>query len=479
MILISGVRIIPSPLPTISKSYQTSEDGTRVGTTFNITLTGSLVSHKGSPKSGLKDVGGSSWVGAFWNDTATYPPDEGMTTVDDHFQSILRKQEHLRSLFSYEGAPLIIRSYDSGNVNLKCFPRVKTPITFSEGPWVHQCNYSVELEADVLYSDKIVISGEDPNLYPYVSEASEDWQIEKNDDNLSYRLSHNVSAKGKRFYDSNGLQRAAWENARLYVLPKLGLNQDRIINSEVMNLFNHSGFDYVRSQNLNELGGTFAVTESWVVTSGAAAIETFNVSTRVEAETNLTHVTVEGEVRGLESRNNTDYTLLRTRYNNAEDKYNSIVNNIFSRAEQFSGVTLNPTAITHVAGRNPFSAIITYNREYSDRAGTTVANAISEVITVTDINQKDIFSRIGILGSSKGEILQSISSGVPERTINIEVVLKPQVYGGAAITKPNTGQIVTDNTPVGTTKLLKEQDEESFSQNSGRYSRNVKFVYRM
>ena len=477
MISFSGSRIIPAPLATFGKSYQTTDDGTRVGTTFNITLTGKLVSHKGSPRSGLRTVGGSSWAGNFWTDNDNYPPDEGLATVDDHFQSILRKQEHLRSLFSYEGAPLIIRAYDSGNVNLKCNPRVKS-VNFQEGIWVHQCDYSIELEADVLYSDKMSISGEDPNLYPYVSEANEDWQIEKNDDNQSYRLTHSVSAKGKRFYDSGGLPREAWENARLYVLPKLGLNQERIINSGVMNLFNYSGFDYVRSQNLNQLGGTFAVTESWVVTSGAAAIETFNVSTRDSSEDGLIHVTVEGEVRGLESRNNTDYTLQRTKYQNAEAKYNTISNDIHSRAQVYSGTTLNPSTISNTVGRNPWTGIISYNFEYSNRYIATT-NALSEVVTVTDVNQKDIFARIGILGSSKGEVLQSISSGVPERLLNIEIVVRPRVYGGAAISKPDVKQIVIDNTPVGYSKLMKEQDEENFSQSLGRFSKVIRWVYRM
>ena len=477
MVNFSGVRIVPSPLATFGKSYQTTDDGTRVGTTFNITLTGKLVSHKGSPRSGLRTVGGSSWVGNFWTDPNEYPPDEGLATVDDHFQSILRKQEHLRSLFSYDGAPLIIRAYDSGNVNLRCNPRIKS-INFPEGVWVHQCDYTIELEADVLYSDKMSISGEDPNLYPYVSEANEDWQIEKNDDNQSYRLTHSVSAKGKRFYDSGGLPREAWENARLYVLPKLGLNQDRIINSGVMNLFNYSGFDYVRSQNLNQLGGTFAVTESWVVTSGAAAIETFNVSTRDSSEDGLIHVTVEGEIKGLESRNNTDYTLLKTKYKNAEDKYNTISSSIITRANVYSGTTLNPAAISNTVGRNPFTGIITYNFEYSNRYIAT-ANALSESVEVVDINQKDIFARIGILGSNKGEVLQSISSGVPERLLNIEIVVRPQVYGGSAPSKPDVKQIIIDNTPVGYTKLMKDEDSESWNVRNGHFRKTVKWVYRL
>src|SRR3990167_679805 len=84
-------KIIPAPFVNFSKTYNTAQDGTIVGSIFNFTLEGWLIPTKGSPTSS----------GTFWTDVGS-PADETVAT-DDLMSSIIRKQEALRDLFSVEG----------------------------------------------------------------------------------------------------------------------------------------------------------------------------------------------------------------------------------------------------------------------------------------------------------------------------------------------------------------------------------------
>jgi hypothetical protein len=83
--------IIPAPIVNISKSYGRTGSQQKVGSVFNITLTGSVIPDKGSPNSS----------GVF----SDSPTDEALT---DNMGQIMLKQEHLRQLFSTDGLLLEI-----------------------------------------------------------------------------------------------------------------------------------------------------------------------------------------------------------------------------------------------------------------------------------------------------------------------------------------------------------------------------------
>ncbi len=463
--------LIPSPFIQISKSFDTTDDGAIIGTTFNINIKGKLTAEKGSPNSS----------GHFWCTTG-YPPDETIAP-NSKLASIFTKQQALRTLFSgqNEGKKLDFTPWD-GSPAMTCNPRIKR-IDFEEGNWFNTCGYTLQLEADVLVG-AFVPSGEDrgdPYVYK-VSKASEEWNIESGDEyQRTFRLTHSLSAQGKRFYSASGtLDKRPWQNAKDFVLNNigLGLKVDRMIATGVLNAGSLKAYNYMRSQHVNEVGGSFQVTETWLCYdcgSGYPALEDFTINVRT-ADNGITTTNVEGSLIGYEVRDNTTFGLISKRYDNATGVWNAVKSNLFGRCQTTSGLTLNPIPLSLTETHNINHGTVNYSREYSDRAIPSVSGAISEVITIQDSNPSDIFASIPVLGRALGPVLQSIGTvSARKRTIQMEIVLPASRIGFTAIA-PNTNALLLGFVPIGSVVFL-ESDQESWSARNGRYSRNVSFTW--
>jgi hypothetical protein len=473
MITYDSKRLIPAPFVSISKDYQTTDDGKVVGTTYQITLRGSLVTDKGSPNSS----------GTFW-DSSGYPSDETVN-LNDRLGVLMKKQAALRSLFSNQGRLFEIQS-DSGTNPLRCNPRVKH-IEFPEGgqgrlSWVDKCDYVITLEADKLYSSIDDVADVDLSAYK-VAKATEEWNIETLDENLqTYRLSHSVSAIGKRFYQDDGtLEMQAWEQARGYVLNVigLGLKPARMEAPGVLNNSDLQAFNYVRTQSVDEMGGKFAATETWICFAPGAeppAIHTYTVNTRTTVEGRVT-VSIDGSVTGMEQRNNTTGAMVATRWTNAIAKFNTYVEPaIYTVASVVSGVTLNAVPASLSVGKNPTNGVINYNYEFDNRATPQILGATSEVISVTFQNPTDVFAVIPVLGRAAGPVLQSIGTKtVRKKVVTIEAVLPSasQVYTPSM---PDTNAVILGFAPGGSTVFV-DQDEESFVPAQGRYHRVTSYTW--
>lgn len=458
-------KLIPVQSVNIAKEQIKSDDGRNIGTVFKITVRGTLVAYKGSPDS----------TGAFWTDSG-YPPDEEISH-DYRLKSILTKQGALCHLFSTQGLMFEVQPLD-GSAPFKCNPRV-LGIEFVGDLWVEKCEYIINLEADKVWfgaEECGADSGTDN-----ISQSSEEWSIEPADDKvLSYRLTHTISATGKQSFNETGaVVQEGWENAKDYVIAKLGIDIT-IKNSElVLSLADYGAYNYGRSQSLDELNGRFTVTETWLLYEAGAespAIEDFTINTRIGQD--RTSVTIDGTISGLESRNNTTFEdVTQTKYGAALGKFNDIEGNLLTRAQNYSGVTLNPSVLNRVIAKNPGTGVITYNYEYDNRPSASISGALSEIITVTTQNAADVFAEIAVLARSAGPILQDIGTVTSKsKSLSIDASLTPSVYGGVPASEPNTDSIILLYVPVATQVFL-SRDEISWSPNTGRYSRNTSWVY--
>ena len=474
-ILYGDKKIIPAPFITIDKSYQKAADGTNIGAQYSINMAGNLVSWRGSPNSS----------GVFWQ-AAGYPPDESLGDVDK-FNNILRKQEALRTLFATEGLSLEITPC-SGMIPLKCNPRVIS-VNFAEGPWVDVCPYNISLEADVILGQLIVATGEDNYNNIYVSEASENWSLEFAEEAESvnnphtFRLTHQVSAKGKRFYDNAGnLVREAWEQARNYVQPKLGLDLDKLHASGSVRLPSYyQGFNHIRSESINELDGQYAITETWILSSGSA-FEDFNISTKASKAEPLTIVTIEGTIKGLEVMNYsgaTSFVVSGTKWASATGYFNSVTGQFLTRVNLYSplSVTLNTVPANVVVGRNPVAGTINYSYEYNNRPSNVIANSLSEIITLSDKNPTDVFAKLIVLGRTDGPVLQDINTKTESnRTVTAEVIM-PFTAGNPSGDVRAYLLTFAPTTSLNGLRVFKSQDEETFIANQGRYTLSLGWTY--
>ena len=434
-VIYDGKRLIPGPLVSFSKSYQTTGDGTKIGSVFSISIRGTIVSFKGSP---AED--GTFWTGGGYPpDSRSEPTYDENVGADARLGAILRKQEAIRELFSVDGKQLEWQSAD-GSQPLKCNPRVLS-IDFSEDIWYNTCEYTINLEADIMYVGGNTL-GED-SFPEYIQAADESWSFETDEGspesvelNRTYRLTHNISAQGKRFFDNTGgLEKPAWQQARDWVSTKLGFDSVIALSSGVNNLPDYyGGFNHIRSESIDETAGNYSVTETWILSSGNA-LEDFSVNITENNEDGVSRVSIQGTIRGLETKDS-NFNITSTKYDNANSKWTTVQDLLLNRAQSYSGKTLNILPRNLSVGKNPAAGTINYNYDYDNTANNLITDAKSESITLNDSRDIDVFASVGVLGRAKGPVLQNIGSHrAAVRSLNIELVFGPEYAGSGTITE--------------------------------------------
>lgn len=229
--------IRPCPLISITWNTNFTQDG-QLGGKYDITLTGSLLSHVGSPIYPVKknNTGNYTDPSTF---ATSYTQNTSDQTSDDQMGlgSLLSKQIALRELFSKTCVKVEVASVaDAQTEPLITFYPKFVSINFTEGVWVDKCDYSITLEAEFLLdnNEKVIgsesyasktfkpgdtdwVEGERIELNVlldkiggFIEDFQESWSIEPEDGNGNtvdpsdgeniirvYRLSRSLSAKGK------------------------------------------------------------------------------------------------------------------------------------------------------------------------------------------------------------------------------------------------------------------------------------------
>lgn len=484
-VIYNSKRIIPAPLVGYERTFQTTSDGTILGHIYNFTVNGDLVVDMGSPTSS----------GTFWT-SGGYPPDE-VIADESHLGSILRKQDALRTLFATEGQSFEVQSAD-GSQPLRCNPR-NIKINFPEGIWYFRSPYTISFECDVVYPE------EESVFTDYISAFTETWQFETNEQAESvnqpytYRCTHQLNVTGKRFYDDNGiLVKPAWEQAREYARPRLGLDNNIFLSGVTGLPATYNGFNHIRSESVDEAAGSYGVSETWVLASGNA-FEDFNISTNVSQDTGLTTVSIDGNIIGLDTKD-TNMNITQSRWVSASGKFSTVEPLLFARAELYSAVTLNREPITKVIGKNPTAGTINYNFAYNTRPYRCFPDSKSESITVSDNLTTDLIAQIFVVGRQtprKGPVLQDLQTGnVVDRTLNIELVMN-NPYSSGCSTSDYMTRLLSNKPSVradtsGILGIIKEsvrpindgasseyiaEQSENWEATTGRYSYHIKWIY--
>lgn len=259
--------IRPTPLVSIATEMLKTGAGETFGTTYTITLTGTLLADQGSPYgfnfSGNKFLfvnnAGAGLVfagpyGAFDNNSSHFNlnrPPQQLVTTNNSSQSIFSKQSALRALFATDGQLMQISDFEDDGAAIICYPRVVS-IDFQDGIYVDRCEYTIVLQADTLLRNDFTIDVEgtlvpkiNPGIISNINEAyllntetavfledfNEEWQIETDEqaENAdlprTYRITHTINATGKTHYGpkTNGAVQkiSAYESAKTFVLDKL------------------------------------------------------------------------------------------------------------------------------------------------------------------------------------------------------------------------------------------------------------------
>jgi hypothetical protein len=134
--------IIPAPFVQVNKAYDRTGDGAVIGVRYSITLTGTLVAHRGSP----------DYSGLFSLNTTDPRNEANVPSETEMYKSIQNKQMAMRKLFAHhnEGGELHIIPLDGGKLGLKCNPRIVSMDFNQASGQPNLMTYTIQLETDEL-----------------------------------------------------------------------------------------------------------------------------------------------------------------------------------------------------------------------------------------------------------------------------------------------------------------------------------------
>jgi len=465
---------VPVPLLQIGKTYTKSGDGTSIGAVNRVAITGTLT-----------------------------PLPETYGIVDIDFL-----QDTLKEAFNEDGKLFEVKCGD--NVLLQCYPRI-LDISFSPSSnnWVITCPFSINIEYD---------HDADIEDLPYLQNAEESWEIQAIPDKFKYTLdlddgpdsnmtawsiTHTVNATGKRNYISSGvIEMEAWEQARNWVIGRLGVDDEEIISqSGVLNLDMDeylSGFNHTRVVSLSELNGTYSVIESalYITPSGSGLNGTALEDITINIDTDLAGMTrtrISGQIEGLQEvdfgTNPGDFTITKEKYSSALDYWLVVKPRLYYRAKEVVGILdrdLNVIPSNSSVGHSPTHGIISYDYSYDNRPCNYISGAITETININDTNPVDTFARIVIPGRALGPLLQDISTPTEfKRSISVQAVMAPisgcSNFLTAYSNKP-TAQVneflceIEMDLESNYGQVFKSQDGEGFDPKTGVYNRTVEWT---
>jgi len=289
-----GRKIIPAPLVSIAKSYETDGEGTKRGSNYAITLTGTFLPFMGSPSGSY-----ASLDQAFYS-LGGYPPNESYAGGEEDFNHILRKQEALRWLFSEDGGILEWQP-SSGQPPVKCYPRILS-VNFPEGQWADRCQYTVELEAPWVYING-TLDTEDNIAQDLITGSDETWSFEDiaGRERSQYRVTHDISADGKLGYDGAGGQygnKAAWEHAKDFVDARVTGGVDSDVMFAALGASGQVTGHYNKIVRINQSDGTYGVTEEWLL-SDDATYEERQFTVDYNQDQDEYSITYQGTIHGV------------------------------------------------------------------------------------------------------------------------------------------------------------------------------------
>ena len=350
----AGKVIRPVPFVSVSSQSLKTKEFT-LGQDYTITLTGTILTNRGSPQYATGNV-----VATFLNSTDSNP-DLGGTVVDkqDVGRAILMKQNALRELFGYDGIRIKITSFKNPTAITLMADVSTESITFDPGSYQNTCTYTIVLKAthllnangqilrEGLQGNAQEVNSNDPSAFRsgtataattvaqerlewggFVEDYNEEWSIETdegsgetggpNGDNAfnyipnTYIVTRTISATGRVVYDGEvtPVKVEAWEEARKFIKKKL-LTDTPIgypgykgsatgyFAHDILNLdLGYNAFDHTRTENINKQAGVVTVTETWVLLKGVAASETYDLSVESSTDSPFVTVNINGTIRG-------------------------------------------------------------------------------------------------------------------------------------------------------------------------------------
>jgi hypothetical protein len=496
--------LVPAPIVTFSKAYLKRGDGGAIGADYTINLVGQLLDNKGTPVStGSSPSVAHATGGVYSTQSPDDDPVNGDIDTSNQLTSIMKKQELLRSAFAAGNRMLIeITGYNESK-GIKAYCDVENIEFDDQSRWTNRCGYTITLKV-VRFTESSASafsanSTEDSFTW-YVSAADESWSIQENDQfhatftgssigdiKRLYTLTHNVSAVGQRVYESGGFADgySAWQQASGYVHNVIGIGTTNAPSGylDPLNTMSYLPYNHKFTENIDNNAGSYSVSEEWTLFESGAIPAVEDVSFNVDTDLGgISRLSINGTIQGLAESGSTFENT--DKYSNALNYYSTNCSDgqVLLRASGVSGLScLNSASASKAIGYNPNAGTVTYALTFDERIGTTIGNALTEDIQVSDIYPGQLISITPVIGRSQ-PIIQYVNSR-SEFKKTLQITAQMARNSCSAFHQPSTSDIQSIyNTYVPTSvavagKVFYGPPNESWNPSTGQYSYSVEWTY--
>lgn len=299
--------------------------------------------------------------------------------------------------------------------------------------YVQTAQYSITLEM-ISSSGTVYDNGSDG-----ISAISEDWNVEFLDERAAgtasspnggsvsigeaYTISHNVSVTAPyQCTSGDGL-----EIAEAYLLANFASSSPSGAYVTGILLPTTNFYNHFRSVSKNPYEGTVTMNETWVAAE-TGALEDFDVQMEKNIDSEITTVTINGNIQGLASDASYPGATFTPKLSNATEYWNtSVLPNLYTRANAlYTGTrTLKTDPVNQSYGYNSTAGTITYNYTYNNRPNSVISdNSRAETINVVHNDPPDVFTSLTVLGRTNGPLHQDVNTvGARTRELSIEAIM--------------------------------------------------------
>ncbi len=296
-LLIGTKKLIPAPILNIQRNVKFAADGSPINTDYSITLNGTLLPNRGSPRSD-----------GFWM-SAGDPDNESNITDADRFNSIIKKQSLLRDALAVTGYKLTYSA--PGYPTVEFYPTLNS-ITFDQGPWVVNSTYQISLTAPNLITDSISDQAVwDSGYLNYnLSSIGDSYSVKEREDNTNVLEITRTTNAVSTFTTSYSTGNEPWKLARTWVSNRIASVP---FNSGLVGLgitlTTPSGYNLVEEESVDAFAGSYSRSQRFTFHSNNY-LETRRISRSFEPALlgdlgpGIERISVEGSIVGYDPNNN-------------------------------------------------------------------------------------------------------------------------------------------------------------------------------
>lgn len=433
--------------------------------------------------------------------------------------TLLALQDEMRvALSSCSGCQLFSFSCD-GQELISAYAQVNNlQFTPSNDNWVFTSNFDAQIQWNAL-SDNILmgVSGvDDPSCFNCLATTSESWSIAHPETPAFYFLSgcsggaesnrqtlqitHDVAARGFNCCISGTTTTPGWQNAKAWVINRLGFDPSILTDVSGAFTFDPSGFtpyNHTRTTSINKTTGDFSVSESWLLVhdSGTPLCqEDYSIEVVSDINASFETVTINGTITGLEQRD-TNFNVTKSKFESAIECWNEISGILYERVSCQSSTLcpLREAPIRTSVLKSPSAGTITYSYTYDSRV-QLVPGSKTEQVVVVDTMPSSQVATVPIISRRAGPLLVDLrSNNLLQRRATISVLLPLSVCPTGNTGKEilcsmlnNTGQwanvenllcCLEENLTNTYDQVFRVQDDRDWHILENNYNRSVTWLY--